>query len=178
MSVRSRQRRHGTPIAVDVTPSATGGITSSSIANPTNILCDAPHGLTTGEEVVIAGHAGSTPSLDGHEVVTVVDADNFTVDVNVTTGDTGGTFSSPAMTDPDTLQMVAAFTNIHGAVVSPGAEVGAWDSDPPADATIDAVTGIATTVQAGTSDLNFTTVRGGIGQAGITDPVPAALTIA
>lgn len=176
MSQSLRRRRHGTPIAVDVTPSATGGITSSSIANPTNLLCDAPHGLTTGEEVVIV-HAGSTPSLSGHHVVTVVDVDNFTVNVNVSAGDTGGTFSSPAMTDPDTLQMVAAVTNIYGATVSPGAEVGTWVSGTPADATIDQA-GLATTVQTGNSDLNFTTTRGGIGQAGITDPVPAALTIA
>lgn len=68
-------------------------ITSSSIANPTNINATA-HGLINGQSVVIAGHSGSTPSIDGEHIVTVVDADNFTIPVNVTTGGTGGTVSN------------------------------------------------------------------------------------
>lgn len=74
------------------------GITSSSVASPTNILCDSPHGLITGDEVVIAGHSGSTPDINGQEVVTVVDSLNFTVVQNVTVGGTGGTMKKVTST--------------------------------------------------------------------------------
>lgn len=66
-------------------------ITSSSVANPTNILCAAAHGAETGDEVLISGHTGSTPSINGLYKITKVDSTNFTIPVNVTTGGTGGT---------------------------------------------------------------------------------------
>ena len=66
-------------------------ITSSSVANPTNILCAAPHGLLSGDTTTIASHSGSTPSINGVHTVTVVDTLNFTIPVNVSTGGTGGT---------------------------------------------------------------------------------------
>ena len=66
-------------------------ITSSSVANPTNILCEAPHGLVTGDVVMIAGHTGGTPDINGEEVVTVVDTLNFTVVQNVSVAGSGGT---------------------------------------------------------------------------------------
>ena len=66
-------------------------ITSSSVASPSNILCAAVHGLTTGDEVIISGHSGSVPDINGRHTVTVVDTTNFTIPVNVTTGGTGGT---------------------------------------------------------------------------------------
>lgn len=65
-------------------------ITSSSVANPSNILTAAAHGLATGEEVNISGHSGSTPDINGTHVATVVDGTNFTIPVNVTVGGTGG----------------------------------------------------------------------------------------
>ena len=68
-------------------------ITSSSVANPSQILCAASHGLATGDSVLIAGHSGSSPSINGRHVVTLVDADEFTIPVNVTVGGTGGTIS-------------------------------------------------------------------------------------
>ena len=67
-------------------------ITSSSVASPTNILCDTAHNLTSGQTVIIASHSGSVPDINGEHVVTVVDPTNFTIPVNVTTGGTGGTF--------------------------------------------------------------------------------------
>lgn len=73
-------------------------ITSSSAASPTNILCASAHGLITGDEVVIAGHSGSTPDINGQEVVTVVDSLNFTVAQNVTVGGTGGTIKKVTST--------------------------------------------------------------------------------
>lgn len=68
-------------------------ITSSSVANPSTITCSAPHGLTTGDTVVIAGHSGSTPDINGEQTVTVVTTTTFTIAVNVTVGGTGGSFT-------------------------------------------------------------------------------------
>lgn len=66
-------------------------IATSSVANPTVITCSTPHGLVTGDKVMIAGHTGSTPAIDGERVATVVSATTFTVPLNVTVGGTGGT---------------------------------------------------------------------------------------
>lgn len=66
-------------------------ISASSVANPTHITTATPHGLVTGDTVEIASHSGSTPSINGIKVVTVLDATHFTIAVNVTVGGTGGT---------------------------------------------------------------------------------------
>lgn len=68
-------------------------ITSSSVANPSVITTAAAHGLTTGMTVLIAGHAGSSPSINGEQTVTVTSTTTFTIPVNVTVGGTGGTFT-------------------------------------------------------------------------------------
>jgi len=73
-----------------ITRSGTVSITSSSVADPTNILCVA-HGMVSTESTTVAGHSGSTPAIDGDHVITRIDDDNFTIPVNVTTGGTGGT---------------------------------------------------------------------------------------
>lgn len=65
-------------------------ITSSSVANPTVITATA-HKLRTGDEVVVAGHTGSTPSINGNYIVTVLSVNTVTVPVNATVGGTGGT---------------------------------------------------------------------------------------
>lgn len=70
---------------------ATVVVTSSSVGNPGVILTAAPHLLNTGDTVIIAGHTGSTPSINGTHVVTVIDGDQFSIPVNVTVGGTGGT---------------------------------------------------------------------------------------
>src|SRR5262245_5722832 len=74
-------------------------IVSSSVASPTSILTSTPHGLTSGDSVTITGHTGSTPSINGTHVATVVDPTHFTIPVNVTVGGTGGSFG--AVTDAD-----------------------------------------------------------------------------
>jgi len=69
-------------------------ITSSSVGNPTTITTTAPHGLGgTGSTALvrIAGHAGSTPSLNDEYTATVRSTTRFTVPVAVTVGGTGGT---------------------------------------------------------------------------------------
>lgn len=73
------------------TQAAAVTITSSSVANPTVITTAAAHGLTTGDSVLIAGHAGSTPDINGTHTVTVVTATTYTILVNVTVDGTGGT---------------------------------------------------------------------------------------
>lgn len=66
-------------------------ITSSSVDNPTVITTAAPHLLLTGDGILIAGHSGSTPDINGVHIVTVLTADTFTIPIQVTVGGTGGT---------------------------------------------------------------------------------------
>ena len=95
-------------------------ITSSSVANPSVITTTVPHGLTTGDKVLIAGHSGSTPSIDGTEAVTVTSTTTFTIVQNVTVGGTGGTIvkADSANGGSGYLQVTAAsgFTNFVGKV--------------------------------------------------------------
>lgn len=74
-------------------------ITSSSVANPTTITCPVAHGLTTGNIIVISGHTGSTPSINGQHTVTVTGTNTFTIPVNVTVGGTGGQFVNVTTTN-------------------------------------------------------------------------------
>lgn len=73
-------------------------ITSSSMASPTVITATA-HGLETGNRIVIRGHTGSTPSINGTVyTVTKITADTFNINETVTIAGTGGTigiFPSP-----------------------------------------------------------------------------------
>lgn len=66
-------------------------IATSSIANPSIITTTGPHGLTSGQKVVVAGHSGSTPSINGQQTATVISPTTFSIPVNVTGGGTGGT---------------------------------------------------------------------------------------
>lgn len=67
----------------------TSSISAISVANPTHVTSTA-HGLTTGNQIIISG-TNSTPSIDGIKTVTVLDANTFTVPVNVTIlGNRGG----------------------------------------------------------------------------------------
>lgn len=72
-----------------------GTIVSSSVANPTVITASAAHDLLTGASVTITGHAGSTPSINGTHIVTVLSPTTFSIPVNVTVGGTGGSVIEP-----------------------------------------------------------------------------------
>lgn len=74
-------------------------ITSSSVANPSVITTPTPHGLNSGESITIAGHAGSTPAINGVQIVTVITPNTFSIPVNVTVGGAGGTFVGTGLTD-------------------------------------------------------------------------------
>jgi hypothetical protein len=68
-------------------------ITSNSQANPTVVETPVPHGLTTGDIILIAGVAGSDADINGERTVTVISTTTFSVPVNATTAPgTGGSF--------------------------------------------------------------------------------------
>lgn len=90
-------------------------ITSSSVANPTVITTTVPHGLTTGQTVVITGHTGSTPAISGEYVATVLTTTTFTIVVNVTVGGTGGTLvQANTLSGGTGFQHVTAFSGFAG----------------------------------------------------------------
>jgi len=60
-----------------------GGVTAVSVANPSQITTDAPHGLATGQTVDLT-NLTTTPDINGQHVITVTGASTFTIPVNVT----------------------------------------------------------------------------------------------
>jgi hypothetical protein len=93
----------------ELEPYKTGSITANSMANPT-VVTSANHGLTTGRSITISG-SNSTPTIDGTRTVTVIDADTFSVPVNVTVAGTAGTWTT---TDHSTLTITdGSTTNIY-----------------------------------------------------------------
>ncbi len=69
-----------------------GTITDISEANPT-IITSTAHGLLTGR-IVLIDSSDSNPSINGTYVVTVIDANRFSIDVNVTEGGTTGNWQT------------------------------------------------------------------------------------
>jgi hypothetical protein len=63
-------------------------ITAISMANPT-VITSALHGLTTGNSITIYD-SNSTPSINGERIVTVINANTFSIPVNVTVAGTAG----------------------------------------------------------------------------------------
>jgi hypothetical protein len=66
-------------------------LTATSVANPTHVTVTA-HGMATGDTVNITGSNG-TPNVNGDWVITVLDANTFTVPVNVTVPGNAGVVS-------------------------------------------------------------------------------------
>jgi hypothetical protein len=66
-------------------------ILTSSVAAASVITTSAAHGRVSGQEVTIAGHVGSTPSINGPHIITVLSPTTFSIPVNVTVAGTGGT---------------------------------------------------------------------------------------
>jgi len=87
-------------------------ITSNSIAAASVVTTAAPHGLSTGDTVTVAGVTGSVPTINGSREITVLSPTTFSVPVTTTTGGTGGTATSTirlgtataTLTPPDTAQ--------------------------------------------------------------------------
>lgn len=103
---------YGGTYKITASAGAAQAITAISIANPTNVTV-ANHGFPNGATIVFAG-SNSTPTIDGSRVVTVVDANSFTVAVNVTGAGTQGT----AQYTQDTTCGVAPFA-LDNAQLSP-----------------------------------------------------------
>lgn len=68
-------------------------ISSNTAANPSVVTTATPHGLSTGQTIVISG-SNSTPTIDGSRVVTVISPTTFSVAVNVTIAGTAGSFAT------------------------------------------------------------------------------------
>lgn len=81
-------------VKYEETAAVGGAIVSSSVAAASVITTTTAHGLYTGMQVTIAGHAGSTPTINGLRTITVTGATTFTIPVTVTVGGTGGTTST------------------------------------------------------------------------------------
>ena len=89
-----------------ITPPATVALTSNTVnAVATVVTSAAPHLLSTGDSVLIAGVTGSTPTINGTRRVTVIDATSFSVPVATTVGGTGGTVEQ-------TFAVVAEITEV------------------------------------------------------------------
>jgi hypothetical protein len=92
-------------------------VTSSSVANPSIITCPCNHGLGDGQKVLVAGHSGSTPDINGEHVATVITATTFSIPVDVTVGGTGGTVvQSNTIAGGAGYQHVIDFTGFTGFV--------------------------------------------------------------
>lgn len=86
-----------------LSPSKT--ITTNTLANPT-VVNSTGHGLVDGDSVVIV-KSNSTPSIDGLYAITYINANSFTIPVNVTVSGTSGSLIDAAdaqFSDNDTKQ--------------------------------------------------------------------------
>ena len=82
-----------TPVDRTTEPQRVIPITSNSQANPSVVTTPVPHGLTTGQIILISGVVGSNADINGERTVTVIDATSFSVPVDASTsGGTGGSF--------------------------------------------------------------------------------------
>ena len=77
------------------TNATTWQVISNSAQNPTTVYINAVHNLVPGDTVTIAGVSNSTPSINGTHTVTNVSGNSFSINVNVTSGGTGGTVTGP-----------------------------------------------------------------------------------
>ncbi len=73
---------------------AASTVSTSSVSATTTITTSAPHMLTTGVQVTISGHTGSTPAVDGTYLTTVIGASTFTIPKAVTIAGSGGTVTA------------------------------------------------------------------------------------
>jgi hypothetical protein len=102
------ESRVATITAISTPTSLSGSITSISIASPT-VITSAAHGLSTGNIINIS-NSNSTPSVDGLYTVTVVNANTFTIPVNVNVAGTTGSWEYDVTTfTVDDLPTVTAF---------------------------------------------------------------------
>jgi len=137
-----------------VSPAIT--IVASTIAAATVLETDAPHYLVTGDTVLVAGHVGSTPAVDGSRVVTVIDATHVSIPLAVTIAGTGGTLTRTLAVEPLTLVQAKLYARVTGTdldTLVPG-----WITS--ARIKVEQETGLALLTQ--TRDVSFDVIRGSI----------------
>lgn len=90
---------------------STKSITNVSVANPT-VITSTAHGLTTGDQITIAGTNTSGTTV-GNFTVTVITSDTFSIPVNVTSVTTGtGTWVSRTWAGTLTQATITPFNNL------------------------------------------------------------------
>lgn len=104
------------------TPNALIGYTIRKMTSPCNVSIasvdvddnefhtSGPHGLASTNTVQIKNHTGSTPHVIGNYTATVVDADTFTIGVDVTVAGTGGVASLGGGSKPICASLVLSNT--------------------------------------------------------------------
>lgn len=97
-------------------------ITSNSQANPTVVTTPIPHGLTSGQVILISGVSGSSPTINGERTVTVISTTTFSVPVDTSAGagGTGGSFVRGSTVNGGVgyqeVTQCAGFTNFVGKI--------------------------------------------------------------
>jgi hypothetical protein len=95
-------------------------IASATKANPCVVTTTVPHGLTTGQKVLIAGNSLAGPSINSDLAVTVISTTTFSVAVNTTGSSgagTGGSFVlSSTVNGGAGIQAVSAYATLTGVV--------------------------------------------------------------
>lgn len=99
-------------------------ITASSQADPTQITATA-HGLVSGQGITITGESTATPALNGDHIVTLVDVNNFTIPVDVSSAGTDGAFQAPLVM----ANMVSWSVNTQLDILEASAMGAAWKSN-------------------------------------------------
>lgn len=94
-----------------------GTITNISVASST-ILTSTNHHLTTGQNVTIAS-SNSSPSINGSYIATVIDANTFSIPIEVGTAGTSATFTSTNQFLIGSSNSTTA-TNLAGAISAVG----------------------------------------------------------
>lgn len=85
-------------------------ITSATKANPCVVTTSVPHGLTTGQKVLISGNSLSTPDINQDLAVTVISSTTFSVAVN--TSASTGTGTGGTLVLSSTVNGGAAYINL------------------------------------------------------------------
>lgn len=84
----------GTRATTAVTETTGTAVTAASVATPTVLTVASSAALKVGDAVLISGHSGGTPNLNGiHYITAITDSTHITLDVQVTSA---GTWSSGA----------------------------------------------------------------------------------
>src|SRR3990167_7889406 len=138
-SAKDQLVRQGSIICITSGGSTAITISSSSVANPSVITTASAHGFATGDTVTIAGHTGSTPDINGAQVVTYISATTFSIPVNVSVGGTGGTATATTgrrgerryATGPPTTAGVITVSPAFEARIESGVTYEVWDPDGP-----------------------------------------------